>query len=554
VFLDRLRVRHEIEEIFDELTGSKGYFTADEFVKFVRKTQKDDEFDVSQAKKWIVELEKKDHGKDPENLYVTGFAAYLASTQVNSIFNPEHAKIHQDMGRPFAHYWVASSHNTYLMGDQLKGESSVQAYINAFNKGCRCVELDCWDGPDNTPIIYHGHTLTTKITFREVLETVRDAGFVLSQYPVILSLEVHCGLEGQKEMAKLILDILGKAGMLPEQFEKTGVFPPPNQLLNKVLLKGKMANFTDADEEEEDEEEEQAEEPKKKDKKDKKGSKKDEKKPKEKKKPESTAKELSDLIHLKAVHFKGYDQAKASGKPWEMSSFAEGKVNKMVAKQPKEFLDYNTRQLSRIYPKGTRFDSSNYDPVPSWMCGSQIVALNYQTGSEPMWTNDGKFLDNGRCGFVLKPDYMVGDSKWSPNADIKPVKTLVIKVISGWQLPKLQGQAKQENQKGEVIDPYVKVVVTGSSQDMKSAKTKVVKSNGFNPHWNAEFKFPLTQPDLAVVVFVVSDADLVGSDDIIAQYSLNVKNLREGYRTIPLKDLKGIPFGTASLLVQVRFA
>lgn len=43
------------------------------------------------------------------------------------------------------------------------------------------------------------------------------------------------------------------------------------------------------------------------------------------------------------------------------------------------FLRYNKRQMSRIYPKGTRVDSSNYSPQPFWNVGCQMVALNYQT-------------------------------------------------------------------------------------------------------------------------------------------------------------------------------
>jgi len=153
-----------------------------------------------QLKKIIAELEVKDHGKNAENLFCTGFAAYLGSPKYNSIFNPAHQTIYQDMNQPFDHYWIASSHNTYLLGDQLNGESSPEAYKNAFKKGCRCVELDCWDNEKDmeNPIIYHGHTLTSKVTFREVIETIRDFGFVTSSYPIILSLEVHCKIEGQK--------------------------------------------------------------------------------------------------------------------------------------------------------------------------------------------------------------------------------------------------------------------------------------------------------------------------------------------------------------------
>lgn len=66
-----------------------------------------------------------------------------------------------------------------------------------------------------------------------------------------------------------------------------------------------------------------------------------------------------------------------------MSSFPETKAEKYVNKiKGKKFLQYNRLQLSRIYPKGQRLDSSNYDPLPMWICGSQLVALNFQTPGE----------------------------------------------------------------------------------------------------------------------------------------------------------------------------
>ena len=45
-----------------------------------------------------------------------------------------------------------------------------------------------------------------------------------------------------------------------------------------------------------------------------------------------------------------------------MSSFVETVAVSRMKKDPIEFVNYNKRQLSRIYPKGTRVDSSNYMP------------------------------------------------------------------------------------------------------------------------------------------------------------------------------------------------
>jgi len=61
-----------------------------------------------------------------------------------------------------------------------------------------------------------------------------------------------------------------------------------------------------------------------------------------------------------------------------MYSWSETKLNKLAKKNAEKLIKYNMKQISRVYPKGTRIASSNFDPTQAWNVGCQLVALNYQ--------------------------------------------------------------------------------------------------------------------------------------------------------------------------------
>ncbi|EFB15811.1 hypothetical protein PANDA_001549, partial [Ailuropoda melanoleuca] len=560
-FYKALTKRTEVHEVFENFSADGQKLTLLEFVDFLREEQKEGERASDLALELIDRYEPSDSGKLRHVLSMDGFLSYLCSKD-GDIFNPTCLPIYQDMTQPLNHYYINSSHNTYLVGDQLCGQSSVEGYIRALKRGCRCVEVDIWDGPSGEPIVYHGHTLTSRIPFKDVVATVAQYAFQTSDYPVILSLENHCSWEQQQVMANHLTEILGEQllsttldGLLPTQL------PSPEELRRKILVKGKKLRTLEEDLEEEEEEEELESEleggqeadseleaqlesepqelsPRSKDKK------------KEKRSKPILCPSLSALVvYLKSVPFHSFTHSKEHYRFYETSSFSESKARSLIKEAGNEFVQHNAWQLSRVYPSGLRTDSSNYNPQELWNAGCQMVAMNVQTAGLEMDIYDGLFRQNGGCGYVLKPDFLRdAQSSFHPERPISPYKaqTLLIQVISGQQLPK-----EDTSKERSIVDPLVRVEIFGVRPDTARQETSYVENNGFNPYWGQTLSFRVLVPELALLRFVVKDYNWKSRNDFIGQYTVPWTCMQQGYRHIHLLSKDGISLHPASIFVNI---
>ncbi|XP_046642966.1 1-phosphatidylinositol 4,5-bisphosphate phosphodiesterase-like isoform X1 [Daphnia pulicaria] len=576
--------RNDIEELFQSITkGKSDAIGIIQFIDFLNDKQRDPRlneilyplYNEKRATEIIEEYEQDKDNRLRRRLSKDGFIRYLMSDD-NAPVWLDRLDIYMEMDQPLSHYYINSSHNTYLSGRQFGGKSSVEMYRQTLLAGCRCVELDCWDGKgsDEEPIITHGKAMCTEILFKDVILAIRDCAFVTSDWPIILSFENHCCRAQQYKLAKYCDEILGDLLLkepIPESPLEPGVpLPSPSQLKRKILIKNKRLK-PDVEKQElelfrqgqfvitEDEEKEDASAPAA-------------PIPEDKKETEAGASEsrslsfeekmfqvyeykggtnhihpwLSSMVnYAEPVKFQGFDVAEEKNIHHNMSSFAETTGLNYLKTTAIEFVNYNKRQMSRIYPKGTRADSSNYMPQVFWNAGSQMVSLNFQTPDLPFQLNQGKFEYNGNCGYLLKPDFMRRpDRTFDPFAE-SPVDGVIaaqcaVQVIAGQFLS------------DKKVGTYVEVDMYGLPTDTirKEFRTRMVPANGLNPIYNEEpFLFrKVVLPDLAVLRFGVYDEN----GKLLGQRILPLDGLQGGYRHISLRTEANFPMALPMLFCNIE--
>ncbi|XP_042086327.1 1-phosphatidylinositol 4,5-bisphosphate phosphodiesterase beta-1 isoform X1 [Ovis aries] len=581
VFLNNLCPRPEIDNIFSEFGAkSKPYLTVDQMMDFINLKQRDPRLNEilypplkqEQVQVLIEKYEPNNSLAKKGQISVDGFMRYLSGEE-NGVVSPEKLDLNEDMSQPLSHYFINSSHNTYLTAGQLAGNSSVEMYRQVLLSGCRCVELDCWKGrtAEEEPVITHGFTMTTEISFKEVIEAIAECAFKTSPFPILLSFENHVDSPKQQaKMAEYCRLIFGDA-LLMEPLDKypleSGVpLPSPMDLMYKILVKNKKKSHKssegsgkkklseqasntysdsssvfepsspgagEADTESDDDD--------------------DDDDCKKSSMDEGTAgseamatEEMSNLVnYIQPVKFESFETSKKRNRSFEMSSFVETKGLEQLTKSPVEFVEYNKMQLSRIYPKGTRVDSSNYMPQLFWNAGCQMVALNFQTVDLAMQINMGMYEYNGKSGYRLKPEFMRRpDKHFDPFTegivDGIVANTLSVKIISGQFLS------------DKKVGTYVEVDMFGLPVDTrrKALKTKTSQGNAVNPIWEEEpivFK-KVVLPSLACLRIAVYEE----GGKFIGHRILPVQAIRPGYHYICLRNERNQPLMLPALFVYIE--
>jgi len=260
----------EIAKLFNEYANEDGHMGAAEWLEFVRKEQLHRCGDAPErppafpcqgadlnasgelAKRsedeseWAQAMERFESASSFElqrsqMLTRLQFAMQLLAPP-NDAVAPAWAPGTQDkLSEPFPSYWTATTHNSYLLGDQFTGISHADVYRRQLLQGVRQVEIDCWDGSAG-PIVTHGHTFCTKETFEAVIKAIAECAFVTSKLPVVLSLEMHCTAKQQHKIGKLLIAHLGSYLLPYEELLETGRAAElsPLDLQGRVMVKGKV--------------------------------------------------------------------------------------------------------------------------------------------------------------------------------------------------------------------------------------------------------------------------------------------------------------------------
>ncbi|MCJ1351633.1 MAG: Phospholipase C [Icmadophila ericetorum] len=535
-FVKRLKYRADIKKIYKTLVADNSDgLNLDDFLNFLKFTQGVNiENNRAHWRKIFQDYARKTDSNAPElldyeadrkiRMDFTKFCEYLSSEHNNvQQIRTDWKTANASLDRPLNEYFISSSHNTYLLGRQLAGSSSTEAYIRALLRACRCVEIDCWDGADGRPIVSHGRTMTTSVLFSDCISVISDYAFARSSYPLILSLEVHCNPAQQQEMVNIMLEKFRERLVTVPYMTNAYILPSPEDLRGKILVKvkagvegpqrettaelptgrrqrafsspfarpqvldnssipstpllstsppesyspyGRSYGGTSVSSATEDSDNGQ-------------GSIAKPQRKKTKKHKSKIIKSLGDLgVYTRGLRYEDFNSPDSKAYN-HIFSMAERQFEKLAGDLEKksQLEKHNMRYLMRVYPSAFRMRSSNPNPLSFWKRGTQMVALNWQTYDLGMQMNEAMFASGSdSTGYVLKPKELRQaihheEHIFNPTSPgySKPQRKLIrlsVDMISAQQIPQPRNSGT-----ADMLDPYVEIEVFSAEDKGKAVTT-----------------------------------------------------------------------------------
>ncbi|KAL9995019.1 putative phosphoinositide phospholipase C [Helianthus debilis subsp. tardiflorus] len=373
-----------VKAIFNNYSDN-GVMNVDHFHRFLVEVQKQEKASLEDAQ---AIMHSTAHIFYRRGFNLETFFKYLLG-ESNSAFDTNRS-VHHDMNAPLSHYFIFTGHNSYLTGNQLSSDCSDVPIIQALHKGVRVIELDIWPNSTRDDVhVLHGGTLTTPVELLKCLKSIKQHAFTASEYPVVITLEDHLTTDLQAKVAKMVHDTFGDMLFTPDT-EVLPEFPSPETLKRRIMIstkppkeyeylksqetkasgntsqkendeawggeipsfKSRSAEFKDDLEEDDGEEDDQAD----------------------------SAPAYKNLIAIHAGKGKGGLDNWLTVDPDKVRrlSLSEQELEKAAKTHGPQIVRFTQRNILRVYPKGIRFDSSNYNPLVGWMHGAQMVAFNMQ--------------------------------------------------------------------------------------------------------------------------------------------------------------------------------
>ncbi|KKA26628.1 hypothetical protein TD95_002934 [Thielaviopsis punctulata] len=475
---------------------------------------------------------------DKASLSLEEFLKYMASASSSATGRAET----QDYSWPLASYFISSSHNTYLTGNQLSSDSSADAYRNVLLRGCRCVEIDVWDGEDTDDLSSvsssdddheREHKLSVErhkrakgkkggfmsklkrvASIHETAEQLENTTLedklqnpaedipaplpeprVLHGYTLTKAISFREVCQAIKETAFVTSDLpvivslevhcsdIQQQSMVNIMKTTWGdmLLTPPAEEPTALPAPGDLRNKLIVKVKYSPPVVEGvAEEAEELTVEEREAAKASGKNTK----PSKIIHDLSSLgFYCRGISFKGLEQKEAT-MPTHIFSLSESALSEHHEKNGRALLEHNNNYLMRVYPRGTRIRSGNLEPAMAWRKGAQVVALNWQNLDEGMMLNEAMFA--GTEGYVLKPP---GFRSKGLGFEMEPVQRYIydlrIELYGGQSIPLPKGDKSDRGFK-----PYVKVELHAETPNERArmGMPEAEDSEGFEAEYKERTK------------------------------------------------------------------